>query len=120
MVVAKKKKGNRTEHHYWDYSFDWTDDHRPASELEPWIRTADSLADECNAILDEVPVPADQKRDRYALLRDNYAKDPKTQELWDQINTVPEWVDWEQIQRGQDIFWRYMAPIMNVVCEISG
>lgn len=28
-------------------------------------------------------------------------------ELWDQLNTVPDWVDWEQLERGQDVFYRY-------------
>ncbi|KAL2862356.1 oxygenase MpaB family protein [Aspergillus lucknowensis] len=121
MSVTTNKKGNRVEYHYWDYSFEWTDQHRPGSELEPWTRTCDTLADECNAILDALPASAEDpsKRDRYALLRDNHASDPKLEELWTQINTVPEWVDWEQIQRGQDLFWRYLVPITNALTFVS-
>ena len=33
--------------------------------------------------------------------------------LWDQVNTVPDWVDWEQIQRGQDTFYRYGAAAIT-------
>ena len=51
--------------------------------------------------------PQDAARDLYALLRDNADKDPKLKQLWDEVNTVPEWVDWEQIRRGQDVFYRY-------------
>jgi hypothetical protein len=121
MSVTQSKKGNRIEYHYWDYSFEWTDKHRPGSELDPWIRTCDALADDANEKLDALPASADDpsKRDRYALLRDNYASDPKLEELWTQINTVPEWVDWDQIKRGQDIFWRYLIPITNAVCSFS-
>ncbi|KAL3452035.1 hypothetical protein BJX65DRAFT_303749 [Aspergillus insuetus] len=120
-VSSNGKKGNRVEYHYWDYSFEWTDKHRPASELEPWIRTCDTLADEANAIIDALPAPANDpsKRDRYALLRDNHANDPKLDELWMQINTVPEWVDWEQIERAQDLFWRYLIPITNALTFVS-
>jgi len=47
------------------------------------------------------------KRDLYELLKDNHEKHPKLQELWDQVNTIPDWVDWDQIARGQDVFYRY-------------
>lgn len=30
--------------------------------------------------------------------------------LWRQVNEVPEWVDFEQIARGQDVFYRYAGP----------
>ncbi|PTU21153.1 hypothetical protein P175DRAFT_0248081 [Aspergillus ochraceoroseus IBT 24754] len=32
-----------------------------------------------------------------------------------EINTVPEWVDWDQIKRGQEVFFRYGMPIVNVL-----
>ncbi|KAE8367032.1 hypothetical protein BDV27DRAFT_170297 [Aspergillus caelatus] len=119
MSATKNGKGNRIEYHYWDYSFEWTDQHRPASEFESWIHSCDSLADECNDILNELPAPANNeggnisKRDRYALLKGNHENHPKLEELWSQINTVPDWVDWAQIQRGQEVYWRYMLPIAN-------
>ena len=28
-------------------------------------------------------------------------------ELWKELNTIPEWVDWDQISRGQQVFYRY-------------
>jgi len=45
-------------------------------------------------------------RDLFAILRD-HKDDPNLRELWTQVNTVPEWVDWEQVSRGQDVFYRY-------------
>lgn len=53
---------------------------------------------------DAPPPPA---RDLYVLLRENADKDEVLGKLWEQINTVPSWVDWEQIERGQDVFYRY-------------
>lgn len=83
------------------------------------IHTYDTLADECVQILNKFPSNSDTdkpfKKDLYALLRKHASEDPRLEELWTQINTVPEWVDWEQIQRGQDVFFRYGLPILNVV-----
>ena len=50
------------------------------------------------------------KRDLYELLRDNAEKDEVLGKLWKEVNTVPPWVDWEQIARGQDVFYRYGGP----------
>ncbi|KAH0598701.1 hypothetical protein MHUMG1_04005 [Metarhizium humberi] len=30
-------------------------------------------------------------------------------------NSFPGWVDWAQIQRGQDVHWRYLLPISNAL-----
>jgi hypothetical protein len=46
-------------------------------------------------------------RDLYAILRENREGDALLQEFWDEVNTVPDWVDWAQIERGQDVFYRY-------------
>ena len=29
--------------------------------------------------------------------------------LWNQTHAVPQWVDWEQLARGQDFFHRYIG-----------
>lgn len=50
------------------------------------------------------------KRDLFALLRDNATADPVLSELWTQVTTVPDWVDWAQLARGQDVFYRYAGP----------
>lgn len=59
---------------------------------------------------EELPLP---QRDLYTLLRDNHEADPKLQELWDEVNTIPSWVNWAQIQRGQDVFYRYGGPALT-------
>jgi hypothetical protein len=53
------------------------------------------------------------KRDLYTLLRDHSGEDEVLQQLWKQVNTVPDWVDWEQIARGQDVFYRYGGPVLT-------
>ena len=50
-------------------------------------------------------------RDCYTILRDN-TNDEVIGRLWAQVNTVPEWVWWEQIARGQDCFYRYGGPAL--------
>ena len=49
------------------------------------------------------------KRDLLALVERHADDDPKLKELWTQIHTVPEWVDWEQIKRGREVFFSLWA-----------
>lgn len=57
--------------------------------------------------LDQPPEPAPPQRDLFALLRDNQASDPVLHQLWEEVTTIPSWVDWPQLSRGQDVFYRY-------------
>ena len=43
--------------------------------------------------------------DMYALLRSEAAKgeDETIQMFWKEINRIPDWVDWDQIDRGQRV-----------------
>ena len=60
-------------------------------------------------------LPSEQppKRDLFALLRDNAAKDDVVGKLWEEVNHVPEWVDWKQIERGQKVFYRYAVGALT-------
>lgn len=53
---------------------------------------------------------AKAKRDLYVLLRENADNDAVLGELWAEVQTVPHWVDWVQVARGQDVFYRYGGP----------
>ena len=57
--------------------------------------------------------PPDGKRDLYLLLQQNASNDEILGQLWAQVNTVPSWVCWDQIARGQDCFYRYGGPMLN-------
>lgn len=94
----------------------------------------DVLAEECLDRLDEISPPQITelprnsgrlppvgqqnqvpKRDLYALLRDHASDDEKLSQLWNEVNTVPDWVDWDQIARGQDVFYRYGGVALTAV-----
>lgn len=47
------------------------------------------------------------KRDLYALILEHKETDELIQRFWRDVTSVPEWVDWDQISRGQDVFYRY-------------
>ncbi|OLN91985.1 hypothetical protein CCHL11_01429 [Colletotrichum chlorophyti] len=110
----------------WDYRFRWTDEHLTADKLRPLIYTYDELGAKALDRLDEICPPSKAPpatgeksdsapgqtphRDLHALLRDNAKSDQTIGELWEQINTVPDWVDWAQVERGQKVFLRYAGP----------
>ena len=41
------------------------------------------------------------------IIFDELEEDELLQRFWEEVNAVPDWVDWEQIERGQDVFYRY-------------
>ena len=53
------------------------------------------------------------KRDLYISLRDNAQSDPVLGQLWAEAHTVPSWVNWDQLARGQDVFYRYGGPALT-------
>lgn len=116
---------NANTRHCWGYTFQWTPLHLPEEALHPLKFSYDVLGEECLNRLDAISPPSNsdlpkQKvaRDLYALLRDNAASDGKLGELWEQVNTVPEWVDWAQIERGQDVFYRYGGVALTAVSSL--
>ncbi|OHW91487.1 tat pathway signal sequence [Colletotrichum incanum] len=109
----------------WDYWFKWTDEHLTSDELRPMIYSYDELAAKALDRLDEIspprtsPPPSEKTdatpdskphRDLYALLRENAESDEILGRLWTEVNTIPDWVDWAQIERGQQVFLRYAGP----------
>lgn len=114
----------------WGFVFQWTPEHLSDEERHRLKFTYDELADECLDRLDEIapPLPpalprnedrtapagkegagsdSPPKRDMYRLLQEHAPADEKLKQLWDEVHTIPDWVDWAQIQRGQDVFYRY-------------
>jgi hypothetical protein len=108
-------------------------------ELDPLKYSYDKLGQECLDRLDIISPPADTQlprnrtrqtgkpdgeeekpaRDLYALLRDHAPKDEKLNELWTEVTQIPDWVDWEQIERGQDVFYRYGGPALTSVSLLT-
>lgn len=122
---AKRDENTRT---HWGYTFQWTPEHKTPEQLEPMKHSYDKLADDCLDAIDRLSPPVKSElprqhsekgappRDLYALLRENADKDEKLAEMWKQVNDVPDWVDWDQIKRGQEVFYRYGSPALNAVC----
>lgn len=125
-------------HTVWNYDFEWTDDHIEADAKQPMKFSYDKLGEQALERLDLISPPpstssarqavqnaeASQKaesgqstqpakRDLYALLRDNAGNDKVLSSLWEQVNHVPEWVDWDQIERGQKVFYRYAVGALT-------
>lgn len=117
----------------YGYAFRWTPDHYTADQLHPLIYTYDKLASDAVARLDEIDPPLApnnahqgvqethkpkqqrKHRDLFRLLQQNVKTDEKIGRFWDEVSSVPDWVDWEQIARGQDVFWRYAGASITAV-----
>lgn len=121
----------------WGYTFELTEDHLTPIQCAPLKQSYDVLGEEVLDRLNEIsppprkdlprntsqfsartqdgrPVggeeqeaPKNPPRDLYTLLRDHAETDELLRRFWREVNTVPPWVDWSQIQRGQDVFYRY-------------
>ena len=61
----------------------------------------------------ETPTQHESKQDLYVLLRENAASNQVLGALWKEVNTVPVWVNWPQISRGQEVFYRYGGPALT-------
>ena len=45
--------------------------------------------------------------DMYTILQNHHEEDETLDKLWKEVNAVPDWIDWEEIERGQRFFYRY-------------
>ncbi|KAL7624018.1 hypothetical protein AAE478_005575 [Parahypoxylon ruwenzoriense] len=119
----------------WGMKFKWTPEHPTPEGLMPLIHTYDTVATEAVERLDEISPPSyavelykhggvrlypgkRMKRDLYDLLRQHATSNEKVRSLWSEVNTVPDWVDWEQIEKGQRVFYRYGGPAITAVSEL--
>jgi hypothetical protein len=58
------------------------------------------------------------KIDLFSVLRAGSKVDPVLAQFWSEINTVPDWVDWSQLERGQRVFHRYiLASITGFILQ---
>lgn len=102
----------------WNYQFQWTENHLAPQELNPLRYEYDKLGAAALEKLQRISArdvnkeDLDGKRrqlDLYSLLRDNHESDGVLHEFWNELHSVPDWVDWEQLARGQKVFYRYAA-----------
>lgn len=112
----------------WNYTFDFTPEHPTEEDMRPLKFSYDVLAEQAFEEINRISPPPhpsaiprnqdrqkDEKagdsspprRDLYEILKDNHADNEILTKFWNQLNEVPDWVDWDQIARGQDVFYRY-------------
>lgn len=102
----------------WNHEFTWTDKHFTPEELLPLRQQTDDLVVDAVSRLQAVAVKNKKSNtgqcfgrfDMYSVLKEYHGADSVLQELWEEVNTVPEWVDWAQIERGQEFLYRYLIP----------
>jgi hypothetical protein len=107
----------------WGYSFRWTDSHLAQETIKVLRQEYDILGAAAleriqavrAALLEENKAKGTSPppNDLYILLRDHHDKDETLFQFWDELHTVPDWVDWDQLERGQRFFYRY--AIANIV-----
>lgn len=121
----------------WGYRFEIDEQHLTPEQCQPLKFSYDVIAEQVLDRLNEISPPASNQlpkdngqfsaagsdgpragdnskhklmlpqRDLYAILQEHSSTDELLGQFWRDVNTVPEWVDWEQIRRGQDVFYRY-------------
>lgn len=90
------------------YQFTWTGDHVSEGVLKKMQSAYDVLGNSTLERLQDIQLKTGQK-DLFAILGDCYCSDSVLAAFWTETNTVPEWVDWAQIERGQRFFYKHMA-----------
>lgn len=115
MSTSSKINANHRER--WGYSFQWTDEHLPQEEIDQLRSHYDELGsnvlEELQAIVAEAKVellaeaPSPAKPDLYTVLKDHHEDDGILEEFWNELHSVPDFVDWKQIERAQRFFARY-------------
>ncbi|KAK1959929.1 transcriptional regulator [Colletotrichum sublineola] len=111
-----------------NYSFRWTKDHIPKDETEHLRQTYDKVGAAAVARIQEIHqrglieksgnAAHLSKLDLFAVLQEHREQDEALGHLWDEVHTVPDWVDWEQLARGQRFFYRYaLANLMGFALQ---
>lgn len=118
----------------WGYTFQLTQDHITPEDAYPLKYSYDKLGEECLDRLNLISPPhkpgsaqwsqlvgnekllntspADDrsarapKRDLYLLLLEHAGADEKLGQLWAQVNTIPDWVDWGQVRFADNFPFR--------------
>ncbi|TGO57454.1 hypothetical protein BCON_0065g00140 [Botryotinia convoluta] len=105
------RRNDENTRHAWGYTFQWTPEHLTEEQMLPMKFSYDVLAEECLNRLDKISPPTSgelprnqsavpkgkeggekPKRDLFVLLKDHASEDEKLGELWNEVNTIPDWV----------------------------
>ena len=124
-------KGNSKKRTCWGYSFVLTDEHLEKDELDSLKFSYDQLGDCVLKRLKEVNrtseqyTPQEQSEQRstsllqgldlYTVL-ERARGDPIIDRFWKEVHTEPSFIDWQQIERGQEVFYRYGGAALTGLC----
>jgi hypothetical protein len=102
-------------HSVYDYKFEWTPDHLTDEQLDSYRYSFDKIASDALDSLDLIKSESGtgntiQKSDLFEHLSDLAAKEENQiiTRFWNEVHTVPDWVDWDAIARGQDVCFLLM------------
>ncbi|KAI0518416.1 hypothetical protein F5B22DRAFT_599079 [Xylaria bambusicola] len=125
---------------FWGVRFKWSSKHLTPKQLKPLTYSYDKIATDAVDRLHEIaslpdtktPPPDEETEetaktnggkkprwDMYGLMKEYASNDETIGRLWNEVHTIPEWVDWDQIERGQKIFWRYGGPAISTLTFLS-
>ena len=100
-----------------NYSFHWTPNHLPKEQTDPLRFEHDELGSATVNRIQEIQRREQEARtqqgdpspklDMYETLKANHKHDETLHAFWTHVTTVPEWVDWTQLERGQRFFYRH-------------
>ncbi|KAH8197894.1 hypothetical protein TruAng_007946 [Truncatella angustata] len=120
----------------YGYKFKWGTLHQAPEELQRLTCSYDSVATDALNSLDKLVPPGPirsqnenqetieaknnkKHRNLYKLVREHAETSESVGKLWREINNIPDWVDWESIERGQKVFWRYGGPAITALTFVS-
>ncbi|KFZ13387.1 hypothetical protein V502_06637 [Pseudogymnoascus sp. VKM F-4520 (FW-2644)] len=126
-MVSQTSSTDKDIHDVWGYKYEWTDLHWTEEQQLPLRYSYDTLGEDVLARVKDVQMRkaaengeaagkgAPRKTDLYESLKSSALskEDPVVTKFWEDMHTVPEWVDWDQIKRGQDVFYRYGEASMT-------
>lgn len=112
MVAAEKDI-----HDVWGYKYEFTDLHMTEEQQMPLRYSYDTLGEDVLLRVKDLQMKkaaengeavgkaALRKVDLYESLKSIALskEDTVVTKFWEHVHTVPKWVDWDQIKRGQDV-----------------
>lgn len=104
-------------HDVWGYKYEFTDLHMTEEQQMPLRYSYDTVGEDVLLRVKTLQMKkaaengeaagkcTPRKVDLYKTLKSIALgkEDPVVTKFWEDVHTVPEWVNWDQIKRGQDV-----------------
>lgn len=107
------------------YKFTWTERHLPRTHTDPLRYEYDTLGRKALVVLQATKVRVKIEgnvtvsKDLCEMLKEHHQNSHILGEFWTEINFVPEWVDWAQIERAQKFFVSDIIELSSLQARIS-